>query len=373
MGLSISNALNIIFSEALNNDFKGKSVLMLGKLKIFHNKIDLCAFAYKLGVKLNYSEIKTVGGGLVDSYSFFKNLGFSEVHAMDISDYENADIIFDLNKQVPNELKNKFDYIVDGGTTEHVFDYRQALFNIATMLKVGGKVLHTIPGGGSSINHGYYTLSPSLLSDFYSSNGFQVEHLNISMKKNNFSWNHNRQINSITDILLTMPDYRIFNLRDSEILPEYRGTLICIAKKIKQQDEIINPIQRQWYGLANIELLREMWTTDLNLKQDNIRIGVFGLGLTAQKFFNVIKDCEGFTSNKIKAVYTYENPDSLTSFNGYPIIDAKNLSPNDIDILFVAVAKKSTDKEIFNKLKWIKNSGVKLIRFNDYFNVFSFY
>lgn len=62
---------------------------------------------------------------------------------MDISAYENADIIFDLNNpNLTNELKNRFDYILDGGTTEHVFDYPQALRNIVKMLKVGGKVFH---------------------------------------------------------------------------------------------------------------------------------------------------------------------------------------------------------------------------------------
>lgn len=65
MGLSIKTSLNFIFAEALNNDFKGKSVLMLGKLAVFHNKIDLCAFAHKLGVKLKYDALQSdsLGGG----------------------------------------------------------------------------------------------------------------------------------------------------------------------------------------------------------------------------------------------------------------------------------------------------------------------
>lgn len=37
----------------------------------------------------------------LDMYDFFKAFGFSEVHAMDISSYEGADIVFDLNSSAP--------------------------------------------------------------------------------------------------------------------------------------------------------------------------------------------------------------------------------------------------------------------------------
>ena len=158
-------------------------------------------------------------------------MGFREVHAMDISAYENADIIFDLNShELPDEFKNRFDYILDGGTTEHVFDYPQALRNIVAMLKVGGKIFHYVPATGWT-NHGYYTLSPSLLADFYQSNGFRVEDLDILFNKKSPTSNK-----SLANDLISSPDYRVYNLRDPEDLDGYRGLMRCIAQKLRHQE-----------------------------------------------------------------------------------------------------------------------------------------
>src|SRR5690348_10401159 len=42
------------------------------------------------------------------------------VSSMDISDYEQAAIVHDLNYPVPQNLHEKFDLVIDGGTLEHV-------------------------------------------------------------------------------------------------------------------------------------------------------------------------------------------------------------------------------------------------------------
>jgi SAM-dependent methyltransferase len=103
--------------------------------------------------------------------AFFKLLGVIEVLALDFSPYEGAEIVHDLNRPAPEALHDRFDLIVDGGTTEHVFDVRQALTNIARMLKIGGRVIHISPAN-NWVNHGFYQFSPTLFYDYYGGNGF---------------------------------------------------------------------------------------------------------------------------------------------------------------------------------------------------------
>lgn len=72
------------------------------------------------------------------SENFLKALGAEQIHSLDASDFEGADIICDLNEPLLEEYKNKFTCIIDGGTTEHVFSFDQAMENVIDMLEVGG-------------------------------------------------------------------------------------------------------------------------------------------------------------------------------------------------------------------------------------------
>ena len=103
--------------------------------------------------------------------AFFHALGGLETVALDHSDYERAEVIWDLNRPVSPELEGRFGLILDGGTLEHVFDTRTALANIARMLKPGGRVLHTNPTT-NYVAHGFYQFSPTFYYDWYTVNGF---------------------------------------------------------------------------------------------------------------------------------------------------------------------------------------------------------
>jgi SAM-dependent methyltransferase len=102
---------------------------------------------------------------------FFKLLGVNDLTVLDCSSDEKADLIVDLNYQVPSALLNRFDLIIDGGTLEHVFDVKQALANIVSMLKPRGRVIRFSPANNYA-NHGFYQISPTLFLDYYNANGF---------------------------------------------------------------------------------------------------------------------------------------------------------------------------------------------------------
>jgi hypothetical protein len=94
----------------------------------------------------------------------------SVVDSIDISNYEGANLVHDLN--VPLQLERKYDLIIDGGTLEHIFNVPIVLDNLSALLKVGGKVLHFSPAN-NQMGHGFYQFSPEFFASYYSSiNGF---------------------------------------------------------------------------------------------------------------------------------------------------------------------------------------------------------
>ena len=104
----------------------------------------------------------------------FEVLGLGPLAALDVGDYDGADIIFDLNEpQPPTETRQHFGLIVNGGTLEHVFHVPNALANLNAMLTPGGAILHVLPCN-NWVNHGFYQFSPTLMFDYYAALRFEL-------------------------------------------------------------------------------------------------------------------------------------------------------------------------------------------------------
>jgi SAM-dependent methyltransferase len=181
MGLAIS-ALCFLAREHRRRPFSG-SILTLGRQGVLATLDDARRIIRAEGLtpaKLPpaFPTLTTIPqwqhGALrrtISDAAFFRLLGLSDTQALDVSDYERAEIIHDLNRPVPPALHGRFSLIIDGGTLEHVFDVRQALTNIALMLAPGGRVIHISPANNYT-NHGFYQLSPTLYFDYYAANRF---------------------------------------------------------------------------------------------------------------------------------------------------------------------------------------------------------
>jgi SAM-dependent methyltransferase len=83
---------------------------------------------------------RAANGNILDN-CFLNAFSDAHYHCMDVSDYEGADILHDMNYDVPVDYHEKFDYIYDGSCIDNMFDPATFIKNVARMLKVGGRAI----------------------------------------------------------------------------------------------------------------------------------------------------------------------------------------------------------------------------------------
>ena len=106
---------------------------------------------------------------------FIRALGATEYVSVDRSDFEGANFLHDLNEPFPEKMRGQFDFVLDGGTLEHVFNYPAALKHSLELVRVGGHFL-TIPPANGHMGHGFYQCSPELFFGVFSEqNGFVIK------------------------------------------------------------------------------------------------------------------------------------------------------------------------------------------------------
>lgn len=103
--------------------------------------------------------------GYVKGKTFFSAFGFDQIDSLDIPGCEHpADILHDLNTPLPKELYGQYNFLMDPGTLEHVFDQRQCFETCHRALAIGGIICHFVPI--YSYNGGYYSINPNVVHDF---------------------------------------------------------------------------------------------------------------------------------------------------------------------------------------------------------------
>jgi hypothetical protein len=108
------------------------------------------------------------------SETFFSALGATCISSLDVSDYEGATIIHDLNQPIPVELSQRFSVVHDGGTLHHVFNFPQALKNCMEMVRVGGYFTQ-VSIANNFMGFGFWQISPELIYRVFTpQNGFNV-------------------------------------------------------------------------------------------------------------------------------------------------------------------------------------------------------
>ena len=112
------------------------------------------------------------------SQLFWESLGFS-YEAVEYGGHRGVTSL-DLNRDsVPPSLHASFDLVVNAGTTEHVVNQDNAFRVIHDLVKVGGMMLHEVPGGGM-LTHGVVSYNPQFFWLLCRHNNYEVFDLSIS-------------------------------------------------------------------------------------------------------------------------------------------------------------------------------------------------
>ncbi len=106
---------------------------------------------------------------ILDS-SFFALFTPARVSILDVSAYEGADVLWDLNVPIPDDWEGQFDFIFDGSCLDNIFDPASSLRNLSRLLKPGGRIVHIEHG---TMVHGEYLMfPPDWFYDYYVVNRF---------------------------------------------------------------------------------------------------------------------------------------------------------------------------------------------------------
>jgi hypothetical protein len=183
MGIPRGTA-RLLLDEARERPFRG-TLLELGRMAVYVTPEELERWAREQGTSLVTlppgdgialsHQPELAAAGCLDDRSFFRLLGCLEVESADVSDWEGADQIFDLNLPIPPALAGRFDTVFEAGTLQHVFDLPQAFANVHALLKEGGRIVHGMAPSTNHVDHGFYMFSPTLFHDFYEANGWRIE------------------------------------------------------------------------------------------------------------------------------------------------------------------------------------------------------
>ncbi|MDA8140266.1 MAG: hypothetical protein M0036_16590 [Desulfobacteraceae bacterium] len=171
MGL-LAPLAEMFFIENAYRPFRG-NVLFIGRQDIFitigalirlFEKYKINAMP-KAGLEFNPSNPH-----LILDKSFMSLFEISSLDFMDVSDYEGANIIWDLGKPVPEALHGRYDLIYNGSCLDNMFNPAQAILNLTNMLKPNGRIIHL--EHASNFNGPYLMYSPGWFFDYYVQNGF---------------------------------------------------------------------------------------------------------------------------------------------------------------------------------------------------------
>ena len=170
----------------------------------------------RLGNQIDKKKLKLLG--LENNIAFSKEycdtilidyFGANLVHSIDNSNFEGANIIFDMNEELESITK-QYDTIIDIGTSEHVFNINQNLKNMSKLCKRGGRIIHCLPAN-NQCGHGFWQFSPELFFSLYNeSNGYKSTRLHLIDNNNDKSYwqinkkpkNERLELNSFTPLYI---------------------------------------------------------------------------------------------------------------------------------------------------------------------------
>ena len=169
--MGLNNAAALILASILNKDQGPLDVLTIGRQEY------LISFFMHQRIKKKFALNGRISEDFVEKY--LKGLGVTHIDALDISDYQGAELIQDLNVPINNTHHNKYDLVLEFGTIEHIANIGQAMINLMALVKPGGLIVFVSPGN-NFFGHGCYQISPEFYwTHLNKTNGYEIERLLI--------------------------------------------------------------------------------------------------------------------------------------------------------------------------------------------------
>jgi SAM-dependent methyltransferase len=232
MGIDFTVCEAILHSLKFINNKKDAITLGRQEIHIPSNIIDFFLDKYLLSniKNNNYS-------GFCEN--FLRGIGFQSIDSIDNSSYEGASIIHNMNKPISTDFR-KYDFVLDLGTIEHIFNTPQVCENIINLLNIGGIYLSITPNNNFS-GHGMYQFSPEFyLSAFSKKYGMEVQELYIA--KLNTGIEHWINVNNYGN-----------GRNTSKFEGDQEVYVIAIIKKISNERENLISNSPNQYSYENID------------------------------------------------------------------------------------------------------------------------
>ena len=173
MGFNINGTKLLLKLKA--EGFEYGKVITLGRQRLNLRRAQLQKNLNAFGYDVDAPALKKKNNGYCEP--FLELLGSTHVDSMDVSDYEKATVMHDLNEPISQNLKESYDTVIDSGTLEHVFNFPTAIKNCMELLNRGGHFIGLTPCN-NFFGHGFYQFSPELYYRVFSKeNGFQVRNM----------------------------------------------------------------------------------------------------------------------------------------------------------------------------------------------------
>ena len=177
MGFSV-NTLNLC--NKISTQLKGTSVLSLGNPFISNKTLRKSTTKKEIREK-----IISLGRDIQSSFLFKQIYKVDKFSILDISNDEGAEYIHDLNDLIIDKsILNQYDYVIDFGTQEHVFNNNIFLLNVFNLLKDKGNYIFELPAN-CNLEHGFRQYSPTFFYDLcYANKDFlSIEWLSVHSRR----------------------------------------------------------------------------------------------------------------------------------------------------------------------------------------------
>lgn len=225
-----------------------KRMLSIARMSMNWSVDDVVANLERTKQRYDEKQVKKLRamGGRYTSRELYTLLGFEEYDDIDLHATEGCTIVHDMNQPIADELRNKYDFVVEVGTIEHIFDMKTVMHNISGAVKEGGIVCHIAPL--DALNHGFYNFSMNFFYDFYSANGFTEMESYLLRSSSNWASNQNVHVQPMPythEEIYVSPSVYSSDLNKMGI-----G---FIAKKARHLTDVVVPTQASYDSSKDLE------------------------------------------------------------------------------------------------------------------------